>query len=419
MNKILLADLIEDQRARFLERECGIERDVAFQKWLNHDRVIVISGVRRCGKSTLMRQFAATQPDFHYLNFDDERLLEFSVTDFDQLVQCFHERSPSRLLLLDEIQNIPAWERFVRRVHDDNYKVVITGSNAHLLSAELGTHLTGRYLKFELFPFSFNEFLRSSEVDATGRTTEDKARIFSAYNDYLALGGFPEFFKTRSIEILQQTYEDIIFRDIITRYGLRDVKGFQGLAHYLYTNFTSEMNYMRLQKLLNFSSPASVRKYIGYLEQAYLLCEIKRFDYSLKKQHVSGKKIYAIDNAMRNAISFKFSMDRGRLLENLIYLELRRTGQDVYFFRENNECDFIVCNDKETLCIQVTQNLGLENKQREVAGLAEALSVVRNGRGLIITESQDEDIILPSGDKIQVLPAWRWLVQSSRMRGLV
>ncbi|MDA3924038.1 MAG: ATP-binding protein [Kiritimatiellae bacterium] len=413
MNKLILSDLVMDQRSRFIERDCGVTREISFDDWSAHERIVVISGVRRCGKSTLLRQFAEKVEDFHYMNFDDERLLEFNVSDFDLLLQCFHERSACRLILLDEIQNIPKWEHFVRRVHDDGYKVVLTGSNAHLLSAELGTHLTGRYVKEELFPFSFREFLKFKEIKSDGRTTEDKARLSAAFAQYLYLGGFPEYYKTENIDLLQQTYEDILFRDIISRYGVRDVKGFQTLAHYLFTNFTSEMNYMRLQKVLQFSNHASVRKFTGYLEQSYLVSEIKRFDYSLKKQHVSGKKIYVIDNAMRNAIAFAFSADRGRLLENMIYLEFRRAGKDVYFFREKNECDFIIHQKSGSLCVQVTQSLTRDNRERELAGIDEALSRVPGGEGLIITEDQLDEVELPSGRKVTVMPAWRWLLGES------
>ena len=184
------------------------------------------------------------------------------------------------------------------------------------------------------------------------------------------------------------------------------------MAHYLYTNFSSEMNYMRVQKILNFSNHASVRKFTGYLEQSYLLYEIKRFDYSLKKQHVSGKKIYVVDNAIRNAVSFTFSADRGRLLENLIYLEFRRAGRDVYFYREKGECDFIIpMAGASTLCVQVTQALTRNNRERELAGLQEALEKIPDGRGLIITENQYEEITLPSGSKVHVIPAWRWLLE--------
>ena len=412
MNKLLLSDLIEDQRARFLEKEVGVGRNISFDAWLSHNRVVVVSGVRRCGKSTLLRQFASRMDDFHYMNFDDERLIEFSVADFDQLLQCFHERSTCHMLLFDEVQNIPSWERFVRRVHDEGYKVVLTGSNAHLLSAELGTHLTGRHVKEELFPFSFREFLVFKGDDADGRTTEDKSRLSAAFSRYLFLGGFPEYLKTENIELLQQTYEDIIFRDIISRYGVRDVKGFQALSHYMYTNFTNEMNYMRVQKVLGFGNHASVRKYTGYLEEAYLVNEIKRYDYSLKKQHVSGKKIYAVDNAMRNAVSFTFSEDRGRLLENLVFLQFRRAGNDVYFFREKGECDFIVSKKGEApLCVQVTSALTRDNRERELSGLDEALSFIPGATGLLLTEDQLGEETLSSGRKVAVLPVWRWMLE--------
>ena len=412
MNKLLLPDLIEDQRENFRAKPCGVAREVDFSRWTSHDRVVVISGIRRCGKSTLLRQFAERVDDYHYLNFDDERLFGFDVSDFDDLMQCFHQRSDSHLLLLDEVQNVEGWERFVRRVHDEGYKVVLTGSNAYLLSAELGTHLTGRHIRHELFPFSFREFLAFKNIETKGRTAKDKAKLSGAMGEYIFIGGFPEFLKCGDAELLQQTYEDILFRDIVSRHGIRDVKGFQNLAHYLFSNFTSEMNYNRLKNLLGFSSATSVRKYIGYLEQSYLISEIRRYDFSLKKQHVSGKKIYVVDNAMRGAVAFTFSEDRGRLLENMVFMELRRNGFDVYFQQERGECDFIALRKKAApLLIQVCAELNLDNRDRELRGLQEAMERMPGAHGLVLTENQTDDVEMPCGEsRVPVLPVWRWLL---------
>ncbi|MEN8255776.1 MAG: ATP-binding protein [Verrucomicrobiota bacterium] len=413
MNKLLLSDLVEDQREFFMGKGCGVAREVDFSRWISHGQVVVISGIRRCGKSTLLRQFAETLDDFHYLNFDDERLFGFGVSDFDDLMQRFQMRSNTRTLLLDEIQNVEGWERFVRRVHDDGYKVVLTGSNAQLLSAELGTRLTGRHVRKELFPFSFCEFLAFKGVDPRCRTMEGKAALSGAFNEYLLSGGFPEFLKCGNPELLQQTYEDILFRDIVSRHGIRDVKGFQNLAHYLFSNFTSGMNYNRLKNILGFSSAASVRKYIGYLEQSYLISEIRRYDFSLKKQHVSSKKVYVVDNAMRSAVSFTFSADRGRLLENLVFMELRRSGHDVYFQQERGECDFIVLRQNEPAwAIQVCAELNPGNQDRELQGLQETLEKMPHAEGLILTENQTDEAALPGERNIPVLPVWRWLTEN-------
>lgn len=415
MNKLLLSDLIADQREFFLSKSCGIHREVDFSRWTSHGLVVVISGIRRCGKSTLLRQFAAQLDDFHYLNFDDERLFGFEVHDFDDLLQRFQIRSNTRTLLLDEIQNVEGWERFVRRVHDDGYKVVLTGSNAQLLSAELGTRLTGRHIRQELFPFSFREFLALKEIDPHSRTAKGKAALFGAFQEHLLSGGFPEFLQCGNTELLQQTYEDILFRDIVSRHGIRDVKGFKNLSHYLFSNFTSDMNYNRLKNVLGFSSATSVRTFIGYLEQSYLVSKIRRYDFSLKKQHVSGKKIYVVDNAMRAAISFTFSADRGRLLENLVFMELRRSGCDVYFHQERGECDFVVLRKNEPIqFIQVCAELNAENRDRELNGLDEAIRKSSKATGLILTENQTDEADLPSGGTAPVLPVWRWLTEREK-----
>ena len=185
MNTFYLQNLIADQREQFLARECGIPRDVDLERHLGNRQIVVISGVRRCGKSTLLRQIAERlADDFHYLNLDDERLLGFEVGDFEEAMLAFGKESDSRTILLDEIQNVPEWERFVRRIHDDGCKVFLTGSNAELLSSELGTRLTGRYSLVELFPFSFAETLAFLNIDGSRRSTAGRAAILKAFASY-------------------------------------------------------------------------------------------------------------------------------------------------------------------------------------------------------------------------------------------
>jgi len=197
MNLSHMVELVEDQRAYFLARACGVAREADIAACSAHRRVVAISGVRRCGKSTLLRQVAERlEGRFHYLNFDDERLLGFSVEHFAPLMLAFKRRSRDKTLLFDEIQNVEGWERFVRRVHDDGYKVFLTGSNARLLSRELGTHLTGRHVRLDLYPFSFGEVLRFRGVDRNNRTSDGKAAIMKNFDGYLAGGGFPEYLET-------------------------------------------------------------------------------------------------------------------------------------------------------------------------------------------------------------------------------
>jgi len=291
--------------------------------------------------------------------------------------------------------------------------VFLTGSNANLLSAELGTHLTGRYVKITLFPFSFQEALAFRDIPAGEMTETTRAAVLSAFDRYLVEGGFPEYLKFRDPEYLKRTYGDILFRDIIGRAGIREVKPFRQLARYIFTNVANRASYQALKKTLNFKSAASVRDYVGYLEEAYLVFEIFRYDCSLKKQYVSDKKLYCIDTGMRNAVAFRFSGDTGRLFENLVFIELLRRNLSVYYFRQKHECDFVI-EDRGviTAAIQVCFELNEENRSRELAGLTEAMETLSVENGMVLTCCQEETLTI-DGRKIRIVPAWKWLLGSA------
>lgn len=406
-----LEEVARSQKEAFLSRDPGIPRAVDTLRHRKTGQVVVIAGIRRCGKSTLLRQIAQEYAAFHYINFDDERLIDFTTEDFSTLLLALEKISPGiRVLFIDEIQNVAGWERFVRRVHDEGWKIYLTGSNANLLSAELGTHLTGRYVKITLFPFSFQETLAFRDIPAREITEAKKAAVLAAFERYLTDGGFPEYLKFRDPEYLTRIYEDILFRDIIGRAGIREIKPFRQLARYLFTNIANRASYQALKKTLNFKSAASVRDYVGYLEEAYLVFELFRYDWSLKKQYVSDKKLYCIDTGMRNAVAFRFSGDNGRLFENLIFIELLRRNRSVYYFRQKHECDFII-EDRGIItgAIQVCFELNEENRSRELAGLAEAMETLSIRNGMILTCCQEET--LTHNDRnIPVVPAWKWLL---------
>lgn len=407
-----LEELILDQKEVFLSRNPGTTRQVDFERYLSHDQIVVISGIRRSGKSTLMRQFAGRFPDFYYINFDDERLIDFGLADFSRLMVIFQKILPGiRVIFLDEIQNIDGWERFVRRIHDEGYKIFLTGSNARLLGSELATHLTGRYVKIELYPFSFAELLAFRQIGYGSVSSAKKAEILAVFDTYLEHGGFPEFIRYQDREFLQRTYDDILFRDIITRFGIREVKAFKQLVQYLFANLASETSYQALKKTLGFKSPMSVRSYIGFVEESYLLFECFRYDPSLKKQFANPKKIYVIDTGMRNAVAFRFSEDSGRLLENLVFVELKRRNAEIWYFRGKQECDFVVRDSGAvTSAIQVCYELTAANRERETGGLVEAMAGLGLTDGLILTYNQEETIPAEQDRTITVMPVWRWLL---------
>lgn len=409
-----LEELVHTQKETFLAKDPGIPRTIDTAGITKTNAIIVITGIRRCGKSTLLRQLSGRYDDFLYINFDDDRLMDFTVADFPSLMLVFEKTAPgTKTLFVDEIQNVSGWERFIRRIHDEGYKVFLTGSNANLLSQELGTRLTGRSTAITLFPFSFQEVLQFRAIRSDRITAKSRAAILAEFDRYLTGGGFPDYLKSGDPEYLKRIYDDILYRDIISRFGIREVKGFRQLARYLVTNTANPATYNALKNTLGFKSVGSVRDYVGFLEQAYLIFEIFRHDFSLKKQYVSDKKLYCIDNGLRNAVAFRFSDDKGRLLENLVLIELLRRNTSVYFFKNPKECDFIT-EERGTItgAIQVCYELTRENRDRELGGLLGAMQAHDLKEGLILTYLQEETIT-QDGSTIQILPAWKWLITGS------
>lgn len=410
MNTDLLRQVLTDQRLALENRNPGIPRQVEVNKHLKSKQISVITGVRRSGKSTFMLQLARKYKNFHHITFDDERLIGFSLEDFNNLMIEFKKENDSKVIVIDEVQLIDGWERFVRRIFDEGYKVILSGSNARLLSSELATHLTGRYILTELFPFSFSEFLSLKKLNPDNRSTENTAAIQLVFSQYLNQGGFPEFLINGEPEILKRVYDDILFRDIIVRFGIRNVRAFRNLSLYLYTNFTSEFGYLPLSELLEFSSANTVRDYIHFLSEAYLVYEVSRFDYSLKRQYTSAKKAYVIDNGLRNAIAFRTTQDRGRLLENLVYIELKRRFEHVWFYRTKNnlETDFLI-NPSNPELIQVCYDMSQpQTRKREIHSLLTSMQELNLKQGLILTNNEEGEFAESFG-KIRLQPVWKWL----------
>lgn len=409
----LLEQTIADQRKNFEAKDSGIARELDFAKYLKTKQITAISGIRRSGKSTLLKQFSARFPDFYYITFDDERLINFTVDDFSNLMIAFKKSRQASVIFMDEAQNVIGWERFARRLYEEGYKIFVTGSNAKLLSSELGTHLTGRYFKIELYPFSFKEFLMFKNINLADHSSAGQAALLKNFDEYLAGGGFPEAVKYQEKEFLKRIYEDILYKDLIARFKIRETKLFQQLAAYLFSNVGKKISYNGLKKTLGYKSPMSVRKHVGFMTEAYLVFELMKYDYSLKKQFVSDKKVFVIDNGLRNEIAFSVSEDRGRLLENLVFIELKRRGHEIYYFKNKKECDFLIKEkNRITSAIQVTANLGNENQERETGGLLEALKAVHLKNGLILTINNQEKIIKQNGKVIEIKPLWKWLINN-------
>ena len=398
--KETLRHIIKTQKEELFLQEKTIEREKIKEIKIDIDLAVILSGVRRCGKSTLLKQLIKKTRNFYYFNFEDPRANSFELTDFNKLNEVFQEEfGRSEYYFFDEVQNVAGWEIFVRSMLDKNKHFIITGSNASLLSKELGTKLTGRHIRFELMPFSFNEFL----------TLKNKRSSIESFEEYLTNGGFPQYLKIKRIEILQELFNDIIARDISVRHKIRNEKALNQLALYLLTNIGKEFSHNSLKKIFGISVNTII-SFISYFEDAYILFTIPRFDYSYKKQLVNPKKIYAIDNGFVNANSSSFSGDKGKMLENAVFLSLRRKYKNIFYFQEKKECDFLVKeNNKIVKAIQVCYQISEDNQEREFSGLIEALDKFNLKEGLILTYNQ-EDIINIKGKSINIIPLWKWLL---------
>lgn len=413
--KELLKHIIFDQRERDLSTM--VEREID-QRLVLSPEILVISGIRRCGKSVLLQQIRSQQAeqDF-YLNFDDERLINFEVDNFQTLYEAFIELfGEQKTFYFDEIQNISGWERFVRRLYDNGCKVFITGSNANMLSRELGTHLTGRYCQIELYPFSFSEFLKMKGVYPEHKdfyTTTGKSNLRRFFDDYLKTGGFPRYIQDKNNSYLSTLYENVIYKDVVTRNKLNGERELLEMMYYLASNATKRFSYNSLAKVVGLKHPDTVKNYLEHIESTYLLFQVMRFDWSIKKQIGYQKKVYFIDNAIINKVGFNATDNMGQLLENLVFIQLKRQNKEVYYHDDGVECDFIVREDGHIIsAFQVTHSLGdVKTRQREINGLLSALNAYNLSEGMILTTDETEELTI-EGKKIVICPTWKWLLQN-------
>jgi len=380
--------------------EYGVEREELKEIDINSPYAVVLSGVRRCGKSTLLRQLAKEAENFYYFNFEDARIAGFETADFHKLDDILHEEfGECQHYFFDEVQNVERWELFVRTGLDHGKKFVLTGSNASLLSRELGTRLTGRHIRTELFPFSYREALEMHRSEANSETL----------SRYLQSGGFPDYLRYNKEGGLRELFNDIVERDIIMRHKLREAKTAKEMALYLLTNTGKEISFNSLKKVFNLGSATTASSFVSFFEDSYLLFTVPKFGYSLKKQIMNPKKVYSIDNGFSSANSASFSEDRGRLLENAVFLHLRRKNREIFYFKEKNECDFVVKErNRISSAFQVCYELSEDNKHREINGLTEALNEFDLSEGLILTFDQD-DVFNIGDKKIIAMPAWKWM----------
>lgn len=417
MKDLLKQIILEQQEILHAQNKRYVQRYIA-DEWLQTSEILIISGIRRCGKSVLMQQIRdrLVEKDF-FFNFDDERLANFKLDDFQKLQECFVELfGEQHTYYFDEIQNIEGWERFVRRLYNAGNKIVITGSNARMLSRELGTHLTGRYLQVEIYPFSFQEYLAMNEIPVNAKTlytTTGRATMVKSFVKYMECGGFPKFLQDGSVSYLTSLYESIIYRDILTRNGLTNEKEMLELMFYLASNATKRVTYSSLGKVVGIQHPDTIKNYLEYIQQTYLIFQLFRYDPSVKKQMMSPKKIYFVDNAIIKRIGFNATENNGVFLENLVFIELKRRGWDVYYYADKKECDFIVRKGLHISdAYQVTLKMDSpQTREREIAGVREAMQAYSLSKGYILTFEGKETINFDDGTIVEVVPVWEWILQ--------
>jgi hypothetical protein len=417
-NKDQIKAMLLEQFQAFWQRDTGIVRTLLSEVERAKDvpHAVIVSGLRRAGKSTLLAQMAhhLGEDQFYYINFEDDRFLGFQADDatdlYQVLIELFGER---KIFVIDEVQNIPGWEHFVRRFMDMGFKFYITGSNASLLSKELGTRLTGRYIPIELLPFSFKEFLQfrgETAPNLNRMTTADHAKLQKSLQSYLQLGGIPDALKYPDLPLLRTLYDDVLYRDIATRYRLDAVTVIKELAFYLMSNPASLISFNKLKNQFQVGSVNTIKSYIGYMENSWLLFTLNVYDYSVKRQQIAPKKVYCIDTGLANAVGFGFSPNTGKLLENLIYLTLRRETKDIHYFSSPGgyEVDFYLPQKQQL--IQVTQNLDHPAvRDREFRALQDAIQIVKVQSALILADAS-EDTFEINGIPVEIRSAAEWLV---------
>ncbi len=416
MIKDILRQIVLQQKVELVLADEFVRRDILDRVMasFNDNRIIILTGIRRCGKSTLLRQIMQNKTEYCYVNFEDERFIDFRAQDFELLNEVLIETYGSpQIYFFDEIQNIERFETFVRRLQDQGKKIVITGSNAALLSREFGTRLTGRYKSFEVFPFSFREYLLFKKVKYEKGmlyAVEKKVGLIKLFEAYLLQGGFPEYLKNKDKDYIRTIYENILYRDIIARHAIRRQKVLRELANILVTNVASTVTYNSLRKDIGLANAITVKEYISYLSNAYLFFELLRFEFSIRRQIGAPKKIYLVDSVFNLIAGLNFSPNKGRLLENVVFLELKRANREFYYYSGSNECDFLVKDGtKVKAAIQVCFSLNDKNSKREINGLVEVMKRFGLKNGLLLTNEQEEELKVVN-KKIRILPVWKWLL---------
>lgn len=426
MNTEELKRVVVDQREEIEEisrRAKLIERDMPREKLsglLSHPNILVISGLRRCGKSVAAWMLLGDKT-YGYINFDDERLAGFEGKNLNDAVSAFYELYGSELeyFIFDEIQNVPDWQLFINRLRRTK-RVILTGSNANLLSGELATHLTGRYVEFTLHPFSFKEYLKIRDFSLKSTdfySTRNVARIKQLLEEYVRSGGMPEV-PVFGMAIINSIYSDIVNKDVLFRYKIKHKTAFKELAKHLVSSFGNEVVFSKLKDSFGLRNVHTIKNYADYLSAAYLVFFVEKFSFKLKRRAIAPRKVYCADTGIANSIAFQFSENRGRLMENVVAVELKRrasyldAGCEIYYWKDYNgkEADFILKKGREVAeVIQVCRDISnINTRERELNSLVAAGKELRCVNLLVITWDEEGEEKY-GNNSIRFIPLWKWL----------
>ena len=390
-------------------------------EYLSTSLIKLITGPRRAGKSVLALQLLQNQ-NFAYLNFDDDLLLKHFNEDtvtltLKEIYQNFE------FLLLDEIQNLPNWELWVNKLYRRGLNLVITGSNSKLLSSEMATSLTGRYIQIPVFPFSFMEFLHVNDpsIDVNPETPLETGKLLGWLHTYMLNGGFPETILNPGLlkNYLSSLFDSVLLKDILKRFRIRQTQQLYDLSNFLLFNYTNLFTYNQIKENLGFNSVATVQKFVGYLEEPYLFQRITRYDTKIKQQQKASQKIFIIDNGFVQARSFELSPNYGRLLENLVFIELFRRNYkpelELFYYRTRNdrEIDFLIRKGHRVeqliqVCYDINQPKTLK---RELDALTEAAAELKCNNLLLLTWDR-EQLMEVNQFTVRLIPAYKWLISN-------
>ncbi len=417
-----MKNIVLKQRA---ERDDLASRPYYFRKhiqdvapYLETNVIKLITGPRRAGKSVYALQILSGK-NYAYLNFDDTQLL--GAFNEDAVMQALAEVYPGyEYLLLDEIQNLDSWDAWVSKLYRRGVNLVITGSNANLLSSEMSTLLTGRYVEIQILPFSMEETLKYREAPVNAELPDEKAKLFIEMDDYLKKGGYPEIVKNREIEqaYLTALFDSIILKDVAQRHKIRKITELYDLADYLISNYSNPLSYNEIAEELSLGSVTTVKKFCGYLAEPYLFFYLPRFNNKLKEMKKAPRKVYVVDNGLIYTRSFELSSNNGRQLENMVFIELLRRGYDLkkslFYYRTSNdkEVDFVIRDGRKvTSLIQVSYDISkTKTRERELDALVKASEELKCDNLMLITWNHDGSVEY-RGKSIRIISMDKWFIE--------